>query len=301
MNEVDQVKSLVKEADFYRSQGLLEQAKFKYKEALNLVEKSESLQKKASLIESLNKRISAVAESLNEIERATDVPELSENLQNLISNLFSFSKNKEIAAVEGAVALAKFGQYEKAFIEFQRLIDERIRPVMAAENMLKCQLFFISPERAVDQFKKWASSPSFTKNELKALREFIKTMFHKEGIELDLPETQITLQEEPKKEMPVEPFLEISAIDIRTKDKLGRESDVELDITFQTGNILSFIVKADKKELLNFLTPGIKLPSIQCYSSISFFQTKGFISDKKLIPSGPRKGDYAFDLTIEKV
>ncbi len=301
MNDSDRIKSLVKEADFYRSQGLLEQAKFKYSEALNVVMKNEALQKKESLINSLNKRIQAVQDTLDEIDKATDTPELAEDVQKLISNLFSFSKNKEVAAIEGAVALAKFGQYEKAFTEFQRLIDERILPLRAAENMLRCQFFFISPERAVDQYKKWVSSPIFTKKELKSLREFMVKMFKKEGIELDLPETQIALHEEPKKDAASEPVLEISSIGLRMKDNFRRDIDVELDITFQTGNILSFIVKADKKELINFLSTGGKLPEVQCYSSLSIFTAKGVVSDKKIIPSGPRKGDYAFDLTIEKV
>jgi tetratricopeptide (TPR) repeat protein len=301
MSEVDRIKSLVREADFYRSQGLLEQAKNKYAEALNLVQKNEAIKNKTSVIDSLNKRISAVDENLHEIEKATDIPVLNEDLQKLISNLFSFSKDKDIAAVEGAIALAKFGQYEKAFIEFQRLIDERIQPLMAAENMLRCQMYFISPERVFEQFKKWTLYPSFTKNELNTLREFISKMFEKEGVKLELPAAQLTLPEDSKKEAATEPMIEISSIGIRVKDKLGREKEVEMDVTFQTGNILSFIVKADKTDLINYLAPGIKIPQIQCYSFISIFQSKGSVMDKKLIPSGPRKGDYAFDLTIEKV
>jgi len=301
MNDADRIKSLVKEADFYRSQGLLEQAKYKYSEAIKIVKKNEALQKKESLIDSLNKRIRAVEATLDEIDKATDTPELNEEVQNLISNLFSFSKNKDVAAIEGAVALAKFGQYEKAFTEFQRLIDERILPLRAAENMLRCQLFFISPERAIDQYMQWISSPIFTKRETKSLREFMIKMFKKEDIELDLPEVTATLPEEPKKDIVTEPVLEISSVGVRIKDKFKREIDVELDITFQTGNILSFIVKADKKDLLDFLSTGSKLPEVQCFSSLSIFTAKGVISDKKIIPSGPRKGDYSFDLTIETV
>lgn len=301
MGDVDRIKSLVKEADFYRSQGLLDQAKFKYSEALKLVQKNKALLKQDSIINSLKKRIKSVDATLDEIDRASDTPELTEDVQDLISNLFSFSKNKDIAAIEGAVALAKFGQYEKAFNEFQRLIDERILPIRAAQNMLRCQFFFISPERAVDQYKKWISSPSFTKKELKSLKEFMIKMFKKEGIEVDLPDAKATLPDESPKDTAPEPVLEISAISLRMKNKFKQEFEVELDITFQTGNILSFIVKADKFELINFLATGTKLPEIQCYSSLSMFQAQGVVSDKKVIPSGPRKGDYAFDLTIERV
>jgi len=301
MSDTDRIKSLIREADIYRGQGLLEQAKYRYGEALKLAQKNEALQKQESLVNSLNKRIKAVEAEIHELDRCTDTPELSEDIQNLIRNLFSYSSDKDVAAIEGAVALAKFGQYEKAFFEFQRLIDERILPLKAAENMLRCQLFFISPERAVDQYRKWVSSPIFTIKELNALRKFMIKMFKREGIDLDLPDTQESLPEEPGEDEITMPVLEISSIGISMKDKFRRDIDVKLDITFQTGNILSFIVKANKRQLIDFLSVGAKLPEIQCYSDMSFFQAKGFISDRKVIPGGPRKGDYTFDLTMEKI
>ena len=301
MSEVDRIKSLVKEADFYRSQGLLEQAKYRYSQALHIVQKSDSLKNKEALADSLKNRIKYVDDSLEEVDKETEPPELTEDVQKLISNLFSFSMDKDVGAIEGAVALAKFGQYEKAFTEFQRLIDERVLPVMAAQNMLRCQMLFISFERAIDQYKMWTSSPIFTKNELMSIRRFMENIFKKEGVELELPEVQITLQEEKaKKDLKAEPVLEISSISFPIKNAFGRQMNVELEITFQTGNILSFIIKEDKRDIIDFLNPGVQIPVVQCFSSLSIFQAKGFVSDKKLIPSGPRKGDYTFDLTIEK-
>jgi tetratricopeptide (TPR) repeat protein len=301
MNNADRIKSLVKEADIYRDQGLLEQAKYKYSEALILVQNNSALQKQESLINTLNKRIKAVEATLDDYNSDTDEPQLTEEVQNLISSLFSFSGDKDIAAIEGAVALAKFGQYEKAFTEFQRLIDERILPLKAAQNMLMCQLFFISPERAVDQYRMWVSTPIFTEKELKSLRGFMITIFKKEGIELDLPEIQTALPEESRKDILKEPVLELSSIGICMKDKFQREIDIDLDITFQTGNTVSFFVKANKRQLIDFLATGTRLSVIQCHSSSTFFQARGVVSDRKLITSGPRTGDYIFDLSIEKI
>jgi len=302
MRDADLIKSLVKEADLYRDQGLLEQAKYKYSEALKLVRSNEALKKQESLINTLNKRIKTVTAAIDEYCRDEDDPQLTEDLQNLISSLFSFSRDKDLAAIEGAVALAKFGQYEKAFSEFQRLIDERILPLRAAQNMLMCQLFFISPERAVDQYRLWSSAPFFTEMEFKSLRAFLIKIFKKEGIELDLSEIQTAFHEECGKDASKESLLlEISSIGICMKDKFQREIDIELDITFQTGNTVSFFVKANKKQLIDFLAVGTKLPLIQCHSSITFFQARGVVSEKKIIPSGPRTGDYIFDLTIEKI
>jgi hypothetical protein len=301
MSDADQIKSLVKEADLYREQGLLEQARYKYGEALNLIQNNRAFQRPESAINSLKKRIKEIQNTLEEYSNETDAPELNENVQKLISDLFSFSKDKDVAAIEGAVALAKFGQYERAFSEFRRLIDERLLPLKAAQNMLICQLFFISPERAVDQYREWVSSPIFTQKELNSLKGFMIRIFKNEGIELDLPETLAALPEDQEKDAVRAPTLEISSIGIRMKDKFQREIGVEIDITFQTGNIVSFIVKANKRQLIDFLPPGTMLPEIQCYSSITFFQARGIITDRKIIPSGPRKGDYIFDLTIEKI
>ena len=110
-----------------RSQGLLEEAKEKYMELLELVENHELFSVNQSLIDSIVNKIKFIEDEMIEIDQEVETPALSEEIQNLISRLFSFSDNKDIAEVEGAVALAKFGQFERALEQFQRLINEGIR------------------------------------------------------------------------------------------------------------------------------------------------------------------------------
>jgi hypothetical protein len=300
MNDTDRIKSLVKEADFYRSQGLLGPAREKYIEALAIVKNSEAMKKQPSLIDALNKRIGLVDHTIDEIDKATETPELSGDIQDLISRLFSYSKDKEIAAMEGAIALTRFGQYEKAVMEFQRMINEKILPLMAAENMLKCQLLFISPEKAIEQYKSLISGPVFNGNESASLQTFMENILKKEGIKADLPSIRQSFPEKEKNEQQPEPMLEISSVAITLKGPSGKETGTELDITFQTGNILSFIIKAERKDLIDSLPMGIKIPAVQCFSSLSIFEAQGVITGKKMIPSGPRQGDYSFDMTVER-
>ena len=71
------------------------------------------------------------------LERELESPALSPNAQELIKKLFSFSdkKDKDEAALEGAIALAKFGQFESALAEFSELIKKDSIRVIAAKNI----------------------------------------------------------------------------------------------------------------------------------------------------------------------
>jgi class 3 adenylate cyclase len=122
MTEKSQIIMLIKQAEVYRAQGLPSDSRKTYRRALNLIRSHEQFSKNEQLIESVQEKIYAVEQEILEIEEVSDFPELSQEIQELIKKQFSFSGNKDIAAVEGAVALAKFGQYERALAEFQRLI-----------------------------------------------------------------------------------------------------------------------------------------------------------------------------------
>ena len=71
-----------------------------------------------------------------EVRSAPTTLDLSPQLQNLIKRLFTFSKTKEVGAIEGAIALAKFGQYEEAVNELQKLLKDGVLPTVAAKNIL---------------------------------------------------------------------------------------------------------------------------------------------------------------------
>ncbi len=127
MSKLKHIQSLINEAKTYRRQGLLQESKDKYLEILDILKKDAQLSNKQSLIDAIIKELSVVENEIIELDRPDETPVLSKEIQNLISRLFSTSENKHIAALEGAVALAKFGQYEKALDEFQNLMKEGIR------------------------------------------------------------------------------------------------------------------------------------------------------------------------------
>lgn len=299
MSGKEDLKPLLKEAGIYRDQGLLDQAKEKYLDILNLIKKDQELSKDQELIDDVNNKIKGVESDLTEIEEATESPELDDKVQDLISNLFSFSKNKEVAAIEGAVALAKFGQYEKALAQLQKLINEGTLPMMAAKNMLRCHLILASPKEAVDQYKRWVLRTSFSKGELRDLRDFLDNILKKEGIKVNLPKVEEGAPEKGKKSGRAEEILEISTVRVTLDHGPMKGQALDFDVAFQLGNTVSFIIKAKEKDLVNVFKPGSRLSNIQCYSPMSLFNASGIISERKKIETGAKRGDYSFDLTID--
>jgi adenylate cyclase len=126
MNDIGYLVSLAREAEIYRGQGLLDESRETYATLLEFVQKQKKFMTNRELIQAVEEKIKTVDRELMDRELHVEIPDLSEELQDLISKLFSFSSNRDVAAIEGAVALARFGQYEKALAELQKLITQGI-------------------------------------------------------------------------------------------------------------------------------------------------------------------------------
>lgn len=303
MSDKEHIKTLAREAEIYRSQGLLSGAKQKYQEILQFVQNHNHYSKDKKLIDAVNKKIRAVEENLSEVLEAPERTEVSEDVQSLIQKLFSFSKDQQTSEMEGAVALAKFGQYEKALNEFKRLLKEGILPLDAAKNILRCHLTLSSPDVAIVQFKRWMSRGDFPPGDLKYLRGFLQKYLEKRGIEAALPEVVEAPQEKAerkkKKKKKEEEVLDISSVGVQFQNgPLGGQME-EFEVTFQTGNTISVIIPSDRKDLLGALEPGLRLKDMQCYSLIAVFNGSGVVSNKSVITSGPKRGHYTLDITID--
>ena len=299
MSIKERIKALVKEAEIYRSQSLLNQSRDKYKELLKLVENDESTSKNQKLIHDIKNRITSVEDEIKEIDEASEAPDLSEDVQNLISNLFSFSKNQAMASIEGAVALAKFGQYEKAVEEFQRLIKDGPLPLQAAINLLRCHFSLASPDVAINQYKRWVSRNELGTGDLRYLRNFLDDQLKKKGIGSELPKVDDDVTEGKDVEETQEDLIELSTIGIKFPDGPRKGKTVEFDVSLQSGNTVSIIIPSGDKNVADILSKGLRLDTIQCVSPIAIFNGSGFVSGRSLITSGPKRGDYTVDITLD--
>lgn len=295
----EQIEALVREAELYRSQSLLDQSRDKYLELLRFAENHELLSKDNKLIQSIKTRLQGVENEIREIDDAPDSPELTEEVQNLISNLFSFSKDQATASIEGAVALANFGQYDKAVQEFERLIKDGPLPLQAAMNLLRCHLTLATPDAAIIQFKRWASREELPKGDLRYLRGFLKENLEKMNIKADLPEVDSASSGKKVAEKESEVLLDLFSIGVTLMDGPRKGSLMEFDVSFQSGNTVNIIIPSNDRDLANAFKPGLRLPNIQCCSSLAVFNGKGVVSGMTKISSGPKQGAYSLDITID--
>jgi len=295
----ESIKKLLQEADLYKKHGLLDEAKGKYTEAEQKIRENDRIQNKEKVLKGIAKKIRLLDSDTQRVEKGPSSPELSEKAQDLIQNLFSFSKSdsKEEAVLEGAIALAKFGQFERALGEFNKLIDKESHRVVAAKNVLRCHIQLNSEDAAADQYEDWVSKGDFLPVQLEKVRLFLVEILKSKGIQRDL--TSVSIKEEPVQEPEEEEdFIDISSIGIYFNFGPAKGKVVEFDVNFQSGNMLSLIISKNDAKTIEPMQEGDALKDLQFYSPIAMFNGSGIVSAKSQIKSGPKQGDFCLDIKI---
>ncbi|MBN1932725.1 MAG: hypothetical protein JW786_14065 [Desulfobacterales bacterium] len=300
-----QLKSLLQEAEIYRSQGLLDESKNRYNDAVELIQKNAQIKNKQNLLENIQKKINLVNNILSNIGKASTSPQLSSQVQNVIKNKFSFSDDQDSASLEGAIALAKFGQFESALKEFNELVKKKSVQIIAAKNIIRCYNALNLIDEAVVQYEKWLSSGLFPSEHLEKIRFFLENILERKGNKKILPhapnvkESQDSIGNESyDSRFEDEEFLDISSITISLDKGPLKGKLVEFDVSFQSANIISVIIPEKDKKLIENLVIGATLNNIQFYSPIAIFKGNGVISAKTRIQSGPKKGNYRMDIKV---
>ena len=329
MNIVKKVKSLLKEAELYHKQGLLDEAMGKYNKAKELIQDDELLRSKQSLMDGISKKMSLLAKDIERVEQAPKTPEVSADVQDLIKRLFTFSaeKDDDTIALDGAIALAKFGQYDSALLEFNELLKIESLRVVAAKNILRCHMAMSSVDEAFAQYEQWISGDMFVPDQIDKLRMFFEGILEKEGVELTLPtvkvqeEDDVHLIEMPEIDEPQiqetisegididgfefeedgaesDDILDINSIRFTVESGSRKGQALELIVNFQSGNVISLLIPSRDKDLIECFNAGDTINNIEYYSPIAIFNSSGLISEIVQIKTGPRRGDYNLDIKV---
>jgi tetratricopeptide (TPR) repeat protein len=304
----DQIKAILQEAEIYRRQGLLEEARLKYREATQLIQSNDQLRNRDSLIQAIGSKVASLDSDSDALENETASPQLSPNAQNLIKKLFSFSekKDRDEAALEGAIALAKFGQFEGALEEFKALIDRDTHRLVAAKNILRCHFAMNANEAAVEQLKEWQAGDLFSPEQLAAIRASLEDHLNRQGVSLELPDIEVPADAGPNQpglsaeggDEEQGEFLDITSIGITMEEGPSKGQMVEFDVNFQSGNMLSLIIPSKDEALIVQLRDGVRLDNIQYFSPIAIFRGAGVVASRTQIKNGPKKGDFCLDIKI---
>ena len=294
-----QLKKLVQTAELYRSQGLLSEATGKYEDALTLLQGSEVIDGGQKLADIISKKISIVKNDIEKIEKQPILPEVSREQQDIIKNLFTETKDKskESEVLEGALTLAKFGQFERSLKELNELLKKPHLRMNAAKNILRCHMARTSIEDAYSQFQKWQSSDLFSPNQLITIRLFLEVFRFdnlKENVSLQLRDPEHV----DELEITDGEFPDICSMIITFDDGPLKGGTFVLDVSFQTGNVITLFVAGHKEELLGNFKVGNKLKNLQFNTTIAIFKGNGIVAEKIEIDSGPRQGDYRLDIKV---
>jgi tetratricopeptide (TPR) repeat protein len=300
MDVKKQLKNLLETANLYRSQGLLFEAKGKYEDAAALIQEAGLIKDGQNLIDIISKKIDAVKKDLERIEKQPTLPEVSEKEQDVIKELFSETtgKDEDAATLEGAVTLAKFGQFDRALKELNELLKKPSIRMNAAKDILRCHMARTSIEDAVAQFQEWQSGDIFTKSQLITIRLFLEVFRYdnlKENISLQLKnpaeveELEITHGKIP----------DICSMIITLADGPLKGVTFVLDVRFQIGNVITLFIEEHKEELVESFEVGKPLDHLQFNTANAIFKGKGAVAEKIRIESGSRTGNYRIDIQVK--
>jgi tetratricopeptide (TPR) repeat protein len=292
------IKKLLQEADLYKKHGLLDEARGKYTEAEQQVREHDKIQNQEKILKGIANKIRRLDSDTERVEKGPSSPKLSAKAQDLIKNLFSFSKtdSEEEALLEGAIALAKFGQFERALGEFNKLVEQDSHRVVAAKNVLRCHIQLSSEDAAADQYEEWAGKGQFPPGQLEKIRLFLVEILKSKGIQRDL--TSVSMNEEIVPEPEEEELIDISSIGIYFNAGPAKDRVVEFDVNFQSGNTLSLIISKNEAKTIEPIQEGDALNDLQFFSPIAMFNGSGVVSAKSQIKSGPKQGDFCLDIKI---
>jgi tetratricopeptide (TPR) repeat protein len=331
MNIIKKIKTLLKEAELYHSQGLLYEAIAKYNDATELIQNNEQLKNKQNLLEGISKKINILNKDISKIELAPKKPEVSGNIQDLIKKMYAFSPDvdEDAKAIEGAVALAKFGQFKRAISDFNELLKKDSTRIDAAKNILRCHMALYSIDKAISQYEEWLIDDIFHPNQLDKIYIFFESLLKSEGVEQTLPKTKEQVDKDriavslEKDQVPVtepeddglekreaepegeveseaesEDVLDVNSIGISVESGPQKGHIYEFKVRFQLGKVVSLLIPSRDKDVIENFKVGSEIHGVQYYSNVGLFKGSGLVSAVKEITIGPLRGDFCVDIEV---
>ncbi|WP_300670486.1 hypothetical protein [Desulfoluna sp.] len=307
MNIKERVRSLLKEAELYKDQRLLKEARKKYTDVIEILEQQSRIQNRDALIAAVEKKRDSLDTAIIKWDQSRVNPEVSGKVQNLIKRLFTASEegiSDEENGINEAITLAKFGQYRQALEEFSRLVHLPIVCASAAKNAIKCYLELSESDECIEAVKGWWQDCCFTPEQYASITHFMQSAFEKSGLDLGdaMAEPQVGFAGGEDFTAPIDDdIIDITSIGINFQSGPMEGQHVEIDVSFQSGSLLSLIVASSEKALLQLLLKGTAIHDVDFYSPIAIFKGAAVVESNTGILSGPKKGDFSLDIRINSI
>jgi len=299
----EKIKKYYKEAELYNSHGLLTDALEKYKSIEGLVKSTRNIQNRQGILKQIALKIESTNKKLQKIEGPKTTTEVAEDAQSLMQEMFSFDdpESKGSSVLGGAIALVKFGQYDKAIEELNRLLEYDKFRLDAAKKILWCWVQQNYMEYAVSLYQKWRKNKLFPPEEADAIQKYFNELIDNAGGDQEIDELESQRTVEPDSEIDDDEILDISAARFVLPRGPKEGEKIELEISFQSGKYIRMIISRREKNLIDSINPGDLLKEIVFSSPAAIFSGEGYVSSKNEIDAGPKKGDYSLEIKIIKI
>jgi len=299
----EKIKKYFKEAELYSSHGLLVEALEKYKSVEGLVKSTSSIRNRQGILKQIASKIDATSKKIQKLDGVKPTTAVEDDAQSLMKEMFSFDdpEAKGSSALGGAIALAKFGQYDKAIEELSRLLEYDSLRLEAAKNILWCWVQQNYTEYAVSLYQKWLKNKIFLPEEAGKIHDYFNELMDKAGVDHEIEEIESQRTIEPDSEVDDDDILDISAAKFVLPRGPREGEKVELEISFQSGKYIRMIISRNEKDLISSINPGDLLKEMVFYSPVAIFSGEGYVSSKSEIDAGPKKGDYSLEIKIIKI
>jgi hypothetical protein len=306
----EHAKILFKEVETYRAHCLFVEARKRADELVRFIRSNERIRNRDRILRALKAKIRQIDIEAEAFEAVGLTSHLSARDKTLIRRIFSsaFEEGSDASIYEAATAFLVFGQFKEALAELRKLLKSRIFQVAAVKNIFRCYIGLGAVKKAVALYLKLHEAGSFPPGALERVRYFLHSVLKIKGINRTLPKPHPPPQpvEPPQKPKPatpqeilLEPSLDVLSAKLHYPDRKKIERSIALDVNFQKRNTISVIVPGSNRELVEYLTPGMRLDCIELSTTDLIFIDEGVVHAKSEIRVGDKRGDYTVTIRLD--
>ncbi len=262
-----EIQRLMKEGDLYHSQGLFSEAMAVYEILQTTLRNSRDIPGRDEHLARVSEKMRAIQSDRQESAELTRAPRVSTRAQDMIKRLFSSSRDKEkdLAALEEAVALIDFGQYERALSELQPLVERGRVRLQAAQNMLRCEVAMGNLEGALGRFRGWQTEERFPAGQVEGIRRYLDTLVQESGLAKNLQEVAAAPTAGRAYEGSGD-LLEFQFIQVTFEDGPLQGKPVDFPVEEQNGNQIRILIPGEQTLLIEQMQPGRHIGEVRYFA-----------------------------------
>ncbi len=298
MNPESKILSMLKEAELYRQQGLLEETLQQYRKVEKTIRSHKNAKNKDALLEKVLKKKQTVEKEFQTYLESREIPEVSDKVRKLMRSMFSLDdpEVKGSSLLGEAIALAGFGQYDAAVEALERLLDIESLRLDAAKKLIAYTLEFKGKQKAIGMIRKLETDNRLSVEDRNHLIKYLQNQLKSAE---DVKHPSLKQTQEPDSDISDSDVYDISAIRLKKPESQGKKDNRErLNVIFQHGTKINIIVPRDRGDISSVFQTGETVEGVVCYSTMGTFSSTMYVLLNRTIDFGPHNGDASINLKV---